>query len=134
MLLAAILALPRLTPTIPIEPDLDLLARGPQSIELGATAHLSLTVAPRGQQRLLEGGPFEVRVDGPAVEVMQPTYHRNDAVDPKADAPRFDIEVKAKQLGSATVTARVRLYLCAMQQCHPVEAHASWTIEVRAKP
>ncbi len=116
------------------EPDLDLLAVGPATVAVGGSVHLSLTVAPRAGQHLLEGGPFDVRilVAHSGLEATQTIYRRSEAVDAKAEAPRFDIEVKGKHPGAGRVTALVRVYLCAAQQCRPLETKTSWPLEVRS--
>lgn len=46
---------------------------------------------------------------------------RNDAVDPGADAPRFDVPLKAAQPGEHVVKIRLRMWLCGGRSCRPLD-------------
>jgi hypothetical protein len=61
-------------------------------------------------------------------------YLRKDAADPAADAPRFDVKVRAKVAGDHALTVEARFWLCAAKTCRPVVARRSATVRVPAPP
>jgi hypothetical protein len=80
---------------------------------------LSLSILPRPGYRLLADAPVLVRVDATGVEVARKLYRREDAVDPRAEAPRFDIALKNATAG-ARIDTELTFYICRAARCRPV--------------
>jgi hypothetical protein len=71
-----------------------------------------------------------VRLRGEGVTPLRALSHREDAVDPRADVPRFELPLRADKAGPARLTAECTFYLCSATKCRPVETSVSWTWEV----
>jgi hypothetical protein len=100
------------------------------SVRVGHSATVSLSLVPRPGHRLLDGGPVLVRPSGDGVAPAQPLYRLDDAADPRADVPRFEIAFRGVRAGAATLRAECAFYICRDQRCRPVTAEAKWTIQV----
>jgi hypothetical protein len=81
---------------------------------------LSLSILPRPGFRLGADTPVLVHVAGTNVELGRKLYRRADAVDPRAEAPRFAIPFRAATAG-ARIDAKLTFYICKAARCRPVE-------------
>ncbi|MCE9574236.1 MAG: hypothetical protein K8W52_13900 [Deltaproteobacteria bacterium] len=112
------------------------LRAGDLALASGASGAVSLTIAPAAGKTVSADGP--VRVDVVAVDggvgVPRRRYTRKDAADPAADAPRFDLKVRALTAGDHDLAIDVRFWLCGARICAPVRAHRTVTIHVAAPP
>ncbi len=103
----------------------------PAHTRAGAKAVLSLSVVPRTGHRLLADGPVHVRLSATGAHPARTLYQREDAVDPRADVPRFELALTADQhKGPAKVDATCTFYLCKDTRCRPIETTASWQFAV----
>ena len=80
---------------------------------------LSLSILPRPGYRLGADTPVLVRLDGTGVELPRKLYRRQDAVDPRAEAPRFEVPFRAPSAG-ARIDAELTFYICKSSRCRPV--------------
>jgi len=80
---------------------------------------LSLSILPRPGYRLGAETPVLVRVEGSGVELSRKLYRRQDAVDPRAEAPRFEIAF-AHATPSARIDAELTFYICKAARCRPI--------------
>jgi hypothetical protein len=80
---------------------------------------VSLSILPRPGYRLHADAPVVVRLDGSAVELPRKLYRREDAVDPRAEAPRFEIAYRKTGAG-ARLDAEITFYICKATLCRPV--------------
>ena len=87
---------------------------------------LSLSILPRPGYRLGADTPVLVRLDGTGVELPRKLYRRQDAVDPRAEAPRFEVPFRAATTG-ARIDAELTFYICTASRCRPVVTHYSVT-------
>jgi hypothetical protein len=108
----------------------DLVKSAPAPVAVGARGSVSLTLLPRAGNRLLDDGPVLVHVDSDGLAVERSLYRREDAVDPRAEAPRFELAFRAVQAGRATLHARITLWICRAQRCRPVESEATFHLDV----
>jgi hypothetical protein len=81
---------------------------------------LSLSILPRPGFRLGADTPVLVRLDGTGVDLPRKLYRRADAVDPRAEAPRFEVPFRALAAG-ARIDADLTFYICKAARCRPVE-------------
>jgi hypothetical protein len=108
----------------------ELVQAPPPSIKAGKKASLSLTLLPHGGYRLMADGPVELRLTGEGVKLPRPALHREDAVDARAEAPRFELPLTAERAGSAAVAADCTFYLCRDTRCRPVTTTVRWTLTI----
>lgn len=80
---------------------------------------LSLSILPRPGYRLGAETPVLVRLDGTGVELPRKLFRRQDAVDPRAEAPRFEVPFHAAATG-ARIDAELMFYICKAARCRPV--------------
>jgi hypothetical protein len=107
------------------------LVRGPApSLRAGRAGAVSLSIVPRAGAHLLAAGPVLVRVRAEGVRAPRPLYRRADAVDPRADVPRFEIAVEGTAAGAASIDAECTFYLCRGERCRPVVETARWQLSV----
>jgi hypothetical protein len=114
------------------------LVRGPApDLKVRQTAALSLSIVPHAGHRLLASGPVTVRLKGEGVKLERPLYQREEAVDPRADVPRFELAVTGDKAGPARLEAHCTFYLCRGQKekevCRPVETATTFALEVKEK-
>jgi hypothetical protein len=98
------------------EPEFEIVGK----VERSA---LSLSILPRPGYRLLADAPVVVRVDGTGVELPRRQYRREDAVDPRAEAPRFEIAYRptvATGGAGARIDAELTFYVSKRARCRPV--------------
>ena len=101
------------------------------TVEVGAQASISLTIAPAAGKIVSHDGPLLVTLaadDG--VVLTRTRYARKDAADPAADAPRFDLKVKGTAAGDHAIEVDVRFWLCGPKVCRPIRAHRAITLHV----
>jgi hypothetical protein len=108
----------------------ELVAAPPPALKSGHKATLSLSVAPRAGHRLLPDGPLLVRLTGDGLKLPRLSFERDDAVDPRADVPRFELPIVAGARGPAHLTAACTFYLCQGARCRPVETSTTWTLTI----
>jgi hypothetical protein len=113
------------------EPVWELLPAPAPALKVGRSASVSLTILPRPGHRLDPEAPVLVHVRGEGVTPARALYRRADAADPRAEAPRFELELTAAQPGTARLEARCTFYVCRGERCRPVEAIQRWTLDVR---
>jgi len=102
----------------------------PVALKIGQKVALSLSVVPRAGHRLLAEGPLLVRLTGDGVRPARVLYQRDEAVDPRADVPRFELAFTAERKGPAVLTAHCTFYLCKAARCRPVETTATWELNI----
>lgn len=91
-------------------------------LTVGRTAPptVSLSILPHAGYHLLADGPLYVRLHGDGVTLPRALLRREDAVDPRAEAPRFELPFHRDRAG-AHLDADLVFYICAGARCRPVE-------------
>jgi hypothetical protein len=127
LILAATIALPaRAADDVGVE----IVKSTATPVAVGQRATLSLTLLPRAGNRLLADGPLIVHVAGEGVAVERALYRREDAIDPRAEAPRFELAFRGARPGPAELRARCTFYVCRAARCRPVESEAIFKLEI----
>jgi hypothetical protein len=121
------------------EPDpsagYDLVRSAAPAAQLGHPLSVSLSIVPRDGNHLLKDGPVLVRPSGDGARPTRALYHREDAVDPRADVPRFELAFVPERSGEVHLTADCTFYLCRPDaRCRPIHTTAAWTASVTAPP
>jgi hypothetical protein len=107
------------------------LVRGTtQNLKVRQNAALSLSIVPHANHRLLASGPVTVRLHGENLKLPRTLYHRDESVDPRADVPRFELQVSGEKPGPAKLEAQCTFYLCRGQMCRPVETSTTFSFDI----
>lgn len=112
------------------DPGFELVHGASPALKVRQSAALSLSIVPHAGHHLLASGPVLVRLRGDGLKPQRPLYHRDEAVDPHADVPRFELRVTAERAGPARLLAECTFYLCRGELCRPVEVATSWSVDV----
>lgn len=116
-------------------PGFELRVAEVVTIELGGAGAVSVALVPAPGYRVSAEAPARLAVEaGDGLGLPRRRYLRKDAADPAADAPRFDVKVRAKVAGDHALTVEARFWLCAAKTCRPVVARRSATVRVPAPP
>lgn len=118
------------------DPGYELRVAAPATIELGGTGAVSVTVAASAGRTISADGPLrlELTTSGDGVSLPKRRLLRKDAADPAADAPRFDVKVRARVAGTHDLAIEARFWLCRRKTCAPIVARRTVTLAVPAPP
>ncbi len=115
------------------DPGYELRVTPELTIDVAASASISVTIAPGPGRTVSADGPVRLAVTAPdALGVPRRRFARKDAADPAADAPRFDVKVKAREAGDHAVALDVRFWLCGPRVCRPITVTRTVTVHVPA--
>jgi hypothetical protein len=113
----------------------DWEVRVPERVELapGVQGALPIAIAVDRGRAVSKDAAVIVDLAPPdGVTVKRRRLGRSDAVDPEADAPRFEVPVRAAAAGEHVVRVRVRFWLCAAKTCRPIDVRRTTTLAVVA--
>lgn len=117
------------------DPGFEVRVVAPAEVGPGEAAAVSVTLAPTAGHTIAAEGPLLLALDADdALALPRRRYLRKDAADPAADAPRFDVKVRAKAAGDHRLTIDARFWLCAAKTCRPVTATRAVVIHAPAPP
>ncbi|HTJ40883.1 MAG TPA: hypothetical protein VL463_02270 [Kofleriaceae bacterium] len=101
------------------------------TVEVGGQTSISLTIAPAAGKVVSHDGPLKLELGGgDGLALTRRRYARKDAADPAADAPRFDLKIKATAAGDHTIDVDARFWLCGPKVCRPIRAKRTVTVHV----
>lgn len=113
------------------EDDAYELVRGQvPAARAGQQATLSLSILPRAGHRLLKTGPVLVQLTGENLRTPVPLLEQKDAVDPQAEAPRWEIPITPSKAGPAALDAKVTFWICRAARCRPVVTSTRFALDV----
>jgi hypothetical protein len=106
----------------------------PERAELtaGQSGAVSMTIAAQPGYSISRSGPLRVALsaDPDALELPRRRYQRKHAADRLAEAPRFDLAVRAVRPGQHRLSIDVLFWLCRGRTCRPVRAARSVAVDV----
>ena len=109
----------------------------PDHLELpsGTSGTLALSIAiDRGLTISKDGGLILDLAPEGALTVKRRRLGRADAVDPDAEAPRFQIPVHGEGSGDFALKVHVRFWLCGDKVCRPIDARRTIAVTVVPPP
>jgi hypothetical protein len=84
----------------------------------GAEAKLVISIVPVGKTHVHPQAPLRITLAPPAAIALSKTsLGHKDAVDPKADGPRFEVPFTASAKGAHEVKAKVDFFICSDAWC-----------------
>lgn len=110
----------RAAPAANGDAEYDVVVGALPAVKAGEHATVSLSLLPRAGYRLLADGPLVVRLAGDGFTPDKALLSREDAVDPRAEAPRFELPFHRARAANATLTATLTFYICDADRCRPV--------------
>jgi hypothetical protein len=113
--------------------DYEVRVASDVTIDLGANGAISVALVPANGRTISADGPVRLAITAPeGLSLPRRRYARKDAADPAADAPRFDVRVKARDPGDHAVALDVRFWLCGARVCRPIATTRTVTVHVPA--
>jgi len=135
LVVALVVALAGCTSAHADDPTVDVRIATDETLELGATASISVAIVPGPGRSISHDGPIRLAAEaGDGLALPRRRFVRRDAADPAADAPRFDVRVKARAPGDHTVVLELRFWLCQVKTCKPVALRREVVVHVAAAP
>ncbi len=114
--------------------DVEVKSGGDVAAVAGARAAGSLTVRPLDGHSLHAGAGITIRLSGPReLGLERKRLTLQDAADPRAEAPRFDLPFHPTAAGRFTLAADVRFWICAQKTCRPVREKLAIQVTVTRK-
>ncbi len=98
----------------------------------GASGKLLLAIVPLNGTHVHPAAPLKIALSGtPGLKLSKDTLGHKDAIDPKAEGPRFEVPFTAAQPGAQEARARVDFFICSDEWC--VKQSRDVTIPVDVK-
>jgi hypothetical protein len=115
--LAALLAVPAARAESPADSGADGYAvesAAPQKpLRVGEKGKLQLAIRPKAPWHVDPRAPMSIKVEAPAgLTVEKAQLSRKDALDAKAEVPRFEVPFTAAAAGQQEARAHLKFYLC----------------------
>jgi hypothetical protein len=90
-------------------------------LERGRAAALSLGLVLGPGLRLLDEGPLVLELEGAGLSPARRVLYQKDAVDPRAEVPRFEVEVRVDRAGTPSLNAHLVAWVCRARRCRSVD-------------
>jgi len=103
-----------------------------QTLQVGETGKLAIAIHPEAPWHVDPRAPLSIRVEVPAgLSVGKSPLSRKDALDPKAEVPRFEIPVTAGAAGAQEARAHLKFFLCRETICEQRTRTVAFPVTVR---
>ncbi len=98
----------------------------------GQKGKLVLAIRPRAPWHLDPRAPLSIKLELPAgLTAEKATVGRKDAVDPRAEIPRFELPVTAVAAGAQEAKAHLKFFLCRDTICAQQTATVAFRVAVK---
>ena len=88
------------------------------SVKVGDPGKLVLVIRPKAPAWHVDPrAPLKIRFDAPSLKIEKAELARRDAVDPKAEEPRFETAFVAASAGSQEAKAVADFFICSDSAC-----------------
>lgn len=102
------------------------------AVSTGGTGKLVLSIVPLEGTHVHPQAPLTIAVTGTAgLKLERQALARKDAVDPKAEGPRFEVPFTALAGGAQEARAKIEFYLCADDWCARQTRNVAVKIQVK---
>ena len=103
-----------------------------RAVAVGGRGKLAIAIQPRAPWHVDPRAPLKLRLEAPSgLAVEKVAFARKDAVDPKAEAPRFETPFQAKAAGTQEAKAHLDFFLCKDTICAKQTATVALAVAVR---
>jgi hypothetical protein len=100
-------------------------------VKTGAKGTLVLAIVPIEKVHVHPQAPLKVTIEAPGLTLEKTSLGHKDAVDPKAEGPRFEIPFVAAAAGKQDAKAKLDFFVCSDQWC--VKQTRDVTVSVNVK-
>jgi hypothetical protein len=87
------------------------------SVKAGAKGTLVIAIVPAEKIHVHPQAPLRITLESPGLTLEKTTLGHKDAVDPKADGPRFEVPFVAARAGRQEARAKVDFFVCSDRWC-----------------
>ncbi|MFT3915971.1 MAG: hypothetical protein QM704_18285 [Anaeromyxobacteraceae bacterium] len=87
------------------------------SLARGAAGKLVLAIVPGPGIHVHPQAPLKIALEGKGLTFAKATLGHADAVDPKAEGPRFEVPFTATEAGAGEARARAEFFVCSDRWC-----------------
>ena len=103
-----------------------------RSLQAGERGRLVLFIEPLQKVHVHPQAPLKIRVEAPAgLAIEKAELGHKDAVDPKAEAPRFEVPFTAAARGRHEARANLDFFICSDTWCVKQVRTVSFPVEVK---
>jgi hypothetical protein len=86
-------------------------------LSAGGAGTFVVAIVPAEKIHVHPAAPLRIVVEARGLELSKRTLGHADAVDPKAEGPRFEVPFTAPAAGAHEVTAKLQFFVCSDQWC-----------------
>jgi len=97
----------------------------------GAGGKLVLAIVPQPGIHVHPQAPLKITLESAGLTLSKTALGHKDAVDPKAEGPRFEVPFTAREAGAQAVKARLDFFVCSDRWC--VKQVKELVVEVRVR-
>jgi len=99
---------------------------------VGGKGKLAVAIQPKAPWHVDPRAPLKIRMEAPAgLALEKSTFARKDALDPKAEVPRFETPFQAKAAGTQEAKAHLDFFLCKDTICAKQTATVALPVTVQ---
>ncbi len=88
-----------------------------KAVKPGGSGKILLAIVPIGKVHVHPEAPLKIALASAGLELGKTALGHKDAVDPKAEGPRFEVPFVAKRAGLQEVNAKMDFFVCSDQWC-----------------
>jgi hypothetical protein len=89
-----------------------------RSLAVGQQGKLALAIHPKAPWHVDPRAPLSIKVEAPAgLKLAKAQLGRKDALEPKAEVPRFEVPFTAEAAGAQEARAQIKFFLCRDEIC-----------------
>jgi hypothetical protein len=89
-----------------------------RQLKAGAAGKLVLAIVPLNGAHVHPAAPLHIGLSAtPGLKLSRDALGHQDAIDPKADGPRFEVPFTASQAGGQEARVKVDFFICSDQWC-----------------
>jgi hypothetical protein len=100
-------------------------------LKAGGKGSLVLAIVPVGKVHVHPQAPLKITLESKGLALEKTSLGHKDAVDPKAEGPRFEVPFVASAAGRHDATAKLDFFICSDQWC--VKQTRDVTVAVNVK-
>jgi hypothetical protein len=100
-------------------------------LKAGGKGNLVLTIVPVDKVHVHPQAPLKITLQSAGLRLEKTSLGHKDAVDPKADGPRFEVPFSATDAGKHDATAKLDFFICSDQWCVKQTRDVTVAVSVR---
>ncbi len=97
----------------------------------GAKGAIVLSIVPVAKVHVHPQAPLKITLESSGLKLAKSTLGHGDAVDPKAEGPRFEVPFVAEKGGPQQAKAKLDFFICSDQWCVKQVKDVVVTVDVR---